>query len=192
MLLNRREALIRLAVLLAAGAGTWTLRADAAPRMRVIIDNDFGSDPDGLVQLAHHLLSPSVDIPLIISSHLHAGENWDDFSVKSDVAAARGAEKANQLIELLGMSDRYRARPGVERAIADRQDRQQSPVTDAIVTEVLRQDVSSPLYYACGAGLTELALAWLTNPDIGKRLVLIWIGGPEHAGLPAPKRPNTT
>jgi len=28
------------------------------PRMRIIIDNDFGGDPDGLFQLVHHLLSP--------------------------------------------------------------------------------------------------------------------------------------
>jgi hypothetical protein len=27
------------------------------PRMRVIIDNDFGGDPDGLFELVHHLLS---------------------------------------------------------------------------------------------------------------------------------------
>jgi len=29
-------------------------------RARVIIANDFGGDPDGLFQLAHHLLSPTV------------------------------------------------------------------------------------------------------------------------------------
>jgi len=27
-------------------------------RARVIIDNDFAGDPDGLFQLAHHVLSP--------------------------------------------------------------------------------------------------------------------------------------
>jgi hypothetical protein len=31
------------------------------PRLRVIIDNDFAGDPDGLLQLAHHLLSPGGD-----------------------------------------------------------------------------------------------------------------------------------
>lgn len=28
------------------------------PRSRVIVDNGFSGDPDDLVQLAHHLLSP--------------------------------------------------------------------------------------------------------------------------------------
>src|SRR6187455_804238 len=44
------------------------------PRMRVIIDNDFGGDPDGLYQLVHHLLSPSVEIRAIIGSHLKPGD----------------------------------------------------------------------------------------------------------------------
>ena len=36
------------------------------PRIRVIVDNDFGGDPDGLFQLVHQVLSPSVEIRGII------------------------------------------------------------------------------------------------------------------------------
>lgn len=32
------------------------------PRLRVIVDNDFSGDPDGLFQLAHQLLSHSVEV----------------------------------------------------------------------------------------------------------------------------------
>ena len=39
------------------------------PRPRVICDNDLGGDPDGLVQLAHHLLSPSVDLCAVLTTH---------------------------------------------------------------------------------------------------------------------------
>lgn len=38
------------------------------PRQRVIIDNDFSGDPDGLFQLAHHLASPSVDMSTTFST----------------------------------------------------------------------------------------------------------------------------
>src|SRR4051812_9959182 len=48
-----------------------------SPRMRIIIDNDFGGDPDGLFELVHHLLSPSVEIRGIIGSHLRAGDGFD-------------------------------------------------------------------------------------------------------------------
>lgn len=47
------------------------------PRMRIIIDNDFGGDPDRLFQLVQHLLSPSVEIRGIIGSHLKAGDGFD-------------------------------------------------------------------------------------------------------------------
>ena len=35
-------------------------------RYSVIIDNDFMGDPDGLFQLAHHALSSSCDINLLL------------------------------------------------------------------------------------------------------------------------------
>ena len=41
-----------------------------SPRLRVITDNDYSGDPDGLVQLAHLLLSPSVDVRAVLGSHL--------------------------------------------------------------------------------------------------------------------------
>ena len=39
-------------------------------RARVIIDNDFAGDPDGLFQLAHHVLCTSVEVVQVIASRL--------------------------------------------------------------------------------------------------------------------------
>ncbi len=47
----------------------------------------------------------------------------------------------------------------------------------------MREDTSIPLFYLAGAGLTDLAQAYSLEPRISKKLVLIWIGGPEHADL---------
>ena len=73
-------------------ARTWTLGTApwqpippaSAPRARVIIDNDFSGDPDDLYQLVHHLLPPSVEIPLVVASHLRPGDHFmfEDFSLK--------------------------------------------------------------------------------------------------------------
>ena len=38
---------------------------------RVVVDNDFAGDPDGLVGLAHHLLSPTNRVVAITSSFLN-------------------------------------------------------------------------------------------------------------------------
>jgi hypothetical protein len=58
----RRQLLVGLS--LAAAALATPGLAAITPRQRIIIDNDFGGDPDGLFQLAHHLASPSVEIAL--------------------------------------------------------------------------------------------------------------------------------
>ena len=37
---------------------------------RVISDNDYAGNPDGLVRVAHHALSPSVELVAVLASHL--------------------------------------------------------------------------------------------------------------------------
>lgn len=181
----------------AAGAlaGSIAVRANAlvGPRpklARVIIDNDFAGDPDGLFQLAHHVLCPSVFIPLIIGSHLPARfAATPGFRHATDAAA-----KARALLTVMGKEHLYSPQAGAESPITARDAWKRSPVTDAIVNEAMRSDGSEPLIYAAGAGLTELALAWLAEPRIGRRLKLIWIGGREHPDLayppPGPDEPE--
>jgi hypothetical protein len=165
--------------LLASLSSGWPVmaRSAGAPRIRVIIDNDFAGDPDGLFQLAHHALSPSVEIPLIVASHLHAGESWNG---DSDTAAS-GAREAERLLALLKINKTVLA--GSEARIGDRVQAKPSGATQAIINEAMRDDTETPLYYVAGAGLTEIALAWLKEPRIARRMKLIWIGGGEYAGI---------
>ncbi|MRW93258.1 nucleoside hydrolase [Duganella sp. FT80W] len=172
--INRRHfigATVAFAAALATGANT----ASAANRKlsRVIIDNDFSGDPDGLFQLAHHVLCPSLDIPLIIGSHLPA-----QFGSGHDAADA--ASKARELLKTMRLDDTRHIIAGAESPIKARSSWQPSAASAAIVREAMRSDTDLPLIYAAGAGLTELALAWLQEPRIGRRIRLIWIGGSEH------------
>ncbi len=48
-----------------AGATKNLFLPPAGPRYRVISDNDYSGDPDGLFQLVHVLLSPSLDVRLM-------------------------------------------------------------------------------------------------------------------------------
>lgn len=153
----------------------------AHPRQRVICDNDFNGDPDGLFQLAHHLLCPSVTIPLIVGTHLRPNEPWDP----SPTPATDAADRVRELLAVMGMTSQP-VLAGAEHNIASRAGWKPSPATAAIVREAMRSDSKLPLYYCAGANLTELALAWLAEPRIGPRLKLIWIGGSEHPGLARP------
>lgn len=135
-------------------------------RMRVIIDNDFGGDPDGLFQLAHHLLSPSVEICGIIGSPLTPEAGFDN----GGNSAEKACQKARELMALMGVGQDI---PAVEDGAS------------LIVREAMRND-DRPLYVVCGAGLGSIAEAWRQRPEIAQRLTLVWIGGQEYEGTALP------
>jgi len=160
----------------------------APPRIRVIADNDFSGDPDDLYQLVHHLLSPAVDVRLVVASHLAPGDTWDPGPHSARNAMAR----VHELLATMGLdaSDESveggsRVVLGAEQALADTSTARGSAAARAIVAEALRDD-ERPLYYVAGGGLTDVASAYLLEPSIAQRMVLVWIGGPEHPGLAVP------
>jgi purine nucleosidase len=152
------------------------------PRMRVIIDNDFSGDPDGLFQLTHLLLSPSVEVRGIIGSHLKGGDGFDNSKTQADNAA----KKARELLSVMKMDGRAPVIAGSNTGMQNDSTPIKSAAVDFIIKEALRTDTHLPLYVLCGAGLTEIASAALTNPQIAGKLTLIWIGGPEYSDLALP------
>ncbi|WP_121355617.1 nucleoside hydrolase [Flavisolibacter nicotianae] len=153
-----------------------------APRMRVIVDNDFGGDPDGLFQLAHLLLSPSVETRAVIGSHLKPGEGWNG----SKDQALSAVKKAREVIEALELKTGIPVIAGSNTAMLNDSTPVKSDAVDMIIKEAMRTDTKLPLYVLCGASLTEIASALLTAPQIANRLTLVWIGGPEYADLAVP------
>jgi inosine-uridine nucleoside N-ribohydrolase len=154
------------------------------PRARVISDNDYGGDPDGLVQLAHLLLSPSIVIPFVIGSHLGAGDPFNP----DGRSAARAVAAARRVSQLSGRTD-VRIIEGTETALVARDQPIESDAATAIVAEAMRRD-DLPLFVTCGGGLTEIASAWLLEPRIAARTTLVWIGGGEYDGVASP--PDTS
>ncbi|KQN75203.1 nucleoside hydrolase [Devosia sp. Leaf64] len=152
------------------------------PRARVIIDNDYSGDPDDLIQTAHHLLSPSVEIPLIVPSHLSAGDPWDP----STQQAANAEKVVRKLLSVMGVENDFTVIRGAETAIPNIDTPHDTAAARAIIAEANRTDTDLPLYYCAGAGLTDLASALLIEPTIAKRMTLVWIGGAEYPDLAQP------
>jgi purine nucleosidase len=152
------------------------------PRMRIIIDNDFSGDPDGLFQLVHHLLSPSVEISGIIGSHLKAGDGFDS----SKETAASAKKKIDEVLSIMHLGKSFPVYQGSNIALENDSTAQLSDASNAIIKEAMREDTKLPLYILCGAGLTDIASAYLQQPAIASRITIIWIGGPEYAELASP------
>lgn len=157
------------------------------PRYRVISDNDYGGDPDGLFQLVHTLLSPSLDVRAVIGSHLAAGDVFDPSDTQVDNAVGR----VQAILELLDKRDDVAVYEGAATGLTDTATPNPSAGAEAIVSEAMRTDTDLPLFVTIGGGLTELASAYLLEPGISDRLTAIWIGGPEYPELgPHPERPG--
>lgn len=158
------------------------------PRMRVIIDNDFAGDPDGLFQLVHHLLSPSVEIRGIIGSHLKPMDGFDD----SGNSAGNAVKNINEVLKLMNLDGKYPVYQGSNTAIINESTPHRTAAAQVIVDEAMRTDVNTPLYIVCGGGLTEIASAYLIEPRIAERITLVWIGGTEYPELATPPPGYTT
>ena len=164
------------------GTAPWAEAALTAPRARVIVDNDFSGDPDDFFQLVHHLLSPTVEIPFVVASHLRPGDPMDPSG-----RSAQNAERlANEICTLMGLEHDGLVVRGAEEALRDRRTPRRSAAARRIVDEAMREDTDLPLYYAAGGGLTDLASACLLEPRVARRLTLVWIGGAEPPGTVAP------
>jgi purine nucleosidase len=137
-------------------------------RCRVIVDNDWAGDPDGLVALAHHLLSTANRVVAVTGSQLNPV-----FGPPSGTAAA-GTRLAQQLVDLVDGPHRPVVASGCDLPI-DQGDTS-SAAADVIVAEARRED-PLPLFLVCGGPLTTVAQALRQAPDVAARLTLVWVGG---------------
>ena len=152
------------------------VQTEAQPCIRVIVDNDFGGDPDGLFQLAHQVLSPSAEIRAIVGSH-----HYDDFFGNPGTSAF-ACKMAKEVLSVMHC-DSLSVFVGAEGKFTNIKEPLESEGARAIVTEAMRED-KRPLYVLCGAGLTNIAAAYLMEPRIAERITaVVWIGGHEYADL---------
>lgn len=178
VLWSRREALTASilggAALLLPNSAWAGDRIPQKPSARVIVDNDFAGDPDGLVALAHQLLTPKTRTVLITSTALD--RRMEGFSPPPETAIL-GRYLAIELMQKAGLKDRPPVVAGPEDLTAA-----ELPPTDAaraIVAEAMRDD-KLPLFVTCGGPLTNVAAALRLEPRIAARMTVIWIGGGKY------------
>ena len=145
-------------------------------RCRVVVDNDFAGDPDGLVGLAHHLLSPTNRVTAITSSFLNPR------FAESATTAEEGVRLAAELVDVVGPAGRPVVVAGAEEAWKPGV---RSPASDAIVAAALEDD-DLPLFVVCGGPLTNVAAALEQEPP--SRRGWRWCGSAARS----PPRPSST
>lgn len=151
-------------------------KALVQPRCRIIVDNDFGGDPDGLFLLAQQFLSPTAPVKgIICSHHYHTSKRYP-----GNVAHAH--KMVDELLNVMNIKD-VAVYEGTDSSLTNPNKPIETPAAKAIIEEAMRTD-NTPLYVVCGAGLTNIASAYLMKPEIAKRITaVVWIGGVEYQDL---------
>jgi inosine-uridine nucleoside N-ribohydrolase len=137
----------------------------------LVVDNDFGGDPDGLMALAHILLRRGPEVTVLVTTSpldpgLAAAAGADPATT-----ASRGTELAEELLELMGIDD-VRVMTGAEAPGTGAW--QVSAAAREIVATSARCERTTIL---CGGPLTNIAAALRLDPALAVRAALVWVGG---------------
>lgn len=147
-------------------------------KVRVLIDNDFCGDPDGLFALAQQALSPTTDIVGIVGGHL--SDNSGGFSNRKD-QATESCEIAENVLDIMRLKGKYKVVKGAEKGMTSADQPIDSEGARLIIAEAKKCTPEKPLYVLCGAALTNIASALLLDPSISSNIILVWIGGQEYS-----------
>lgn len=146
-------------------------------KKRVIVHTDLAAEADDHFALIHHLLTPTEDVVGIIAANFE----WRFRTIPSLKAQRltsleKSYAETEKLLRLMEIDDVPFFR-GAPDCITDREHLPVSAGSEFIIREAMR-DCDEPLYIALQGTLTDLAVAYLTEPKIAERITAaIWIGG---------------
>ncbi len=138
------------------------------PRCRVIIDNDWAGDPDGLVALAHHALSPANRITAVTSSLTNP------MFGPPEGRAQAGAHLAEDLLRVLKLPEVAGVHAGPDTPFTGQP--RSNPAARAIIDAAAAGE-DLPLLLVCAGPLTNVADALLLEPAVARSFTLVWVGG---------------
>ncbi len=137
-------------------------------QIRVIIDTDTYAEADDHFAIIHALLTPKFDVVGIVAEQFGTRDFTDSMEKSYD--------EIKKVLKLMGLEGQVPVLRGEEAALADEKTPGTSEGARFIIEEALRED-DRPLFVLNMGAVTNLASAYLMNPEIGDKLVAIWIGG---------------
>jgi hypothetical protein len=143
-------------------------RIPIATLSRVIVDNDYAGDPDGLLALAHQLLTESTDVVAITSTSLptHRGMPGG--------VPGTAALVVRELLDQLGLPTAPSVPADTSAPFASLTE---LPEAARVIIDEAHRASDLPLFVTCGGPLTSVAAALREDPTIADRVTLCWIGG---------------
>lgn len=136
----------------------------SSPKYRVIIDSDAKNEIDDQYAIAYALKNPDFQV---------IGINATQFARPGSMQEAY--QEIKRILNLMGLANEIPVLHGAEQALPDRQTPQPSEAARFIVSQAKAS--TEKLYIVAHGALTNVASAYLLDPDIAGRVELYWLGG---------------
>lgn len=137
-------------------------------QIRLIIDSDAKCEADDQYAIVHALLTPKFVVKGIIAAHFGAAATRNTM--------LESYQEINHILELMQLKDKVAAYKGAEKALISETVAEASPGAELIIKEAMRED-DLPLYVIVQGPITNVASAYLLEPNIASRMTVIWMGG---------------
>lgn len=134
--------------------------------IRVIADTDCSCECDDQFCIAHMLMTPRFDMRGIIAAHYAEPDSEQ-----------KSYEEIRRVMNLMDVEDSgIKVLHGAKQAMVDIHTPVDSAGARFIVEEAMKDD-DRPLFICGQAACTNIASAYLMEPRIARKVVVIWIGG---------------
>ena len=143
-------------------------------RLRIVLDTDTYNEIDDQFAVVQALLSPDrLDVEAIYAAPFHNARS----SGPGD-GMEKSYEEIGRLLDRLGVEGDGRVYRGSDRYLPGRSESVDSAAARDLVE---RSAASDDLLYVVAIGaITNVASAILLDPEIIKRIVVVWLGGQPH------------
>lgn len=146
------------------------------PPVDAVLDTDTYNEIDDQFAVVYTALSPAIDVAAMYAAPFH--------NVNSE-GPADGMEKSyDELVRVLDLIDHpdpeafsYR---GASTYLDDQSAPESSPAVSDLIERARARDPTDPLYVIAIGAPTNVATALHVAPEIGDRIVVVWLGGQPH------------
>lgn len=145
------------------------LLAPRSGRKRVVIDTDAFNEIDDQFAVSYGWLSPHLDVEAVYAAPFH-----NDRSSGPGDGMIKSLEELHRLFELLEAPKEVLFQGATDWLDPDQV--RTSPSVEDLVRRARTATPEDPLYVIALAAPTNVASALLTAPDIGDRVVVVWMG----------------
>ncbi len=149
------------------------LSLPAEGKLSMVLDTDTYNEVDDQFALAYSLLSPErLDVQAVYAAPFH-----NDRSSGPRDGMEKSYDEIVRLLIKMGRSPENFVFKGSESYLPDGDTPVSSPAAQDLVHRAMARPDGDPLYVAAIGAITNVASALLMEPELVKKIVVVWLGG---------------